>query len=147
MNKNNFIAGNQYSYKKDNKTLTYSGKAKNRGVGVFKSNSGNVYHYKYENMVPFTKPEPKYPNPPIVHCKERIAHAKGANIECQYPNHKTWYNDDDPSWQTKFRYRVKVEKTKDQLRIEQLEKLIAADSLVLDKYKKELSQLKPTVHY
>ena len=42
---------------------------------------------------------------------------------------------------------VGVFKTEDELRIKQLEKLIAADSIALDKYKKELAQLKPTVHY
>jgi hypothetical protein len=89
----------------------------------------------------------KYPNPPLPHCEERIAFAKGANIECQYPNHKTWYNDDDPSWQPKFKYRVKVENTKDDPRIEELEQILAKEKIFIDKIKKELAELKPTIHY
>jgi hypothetical protein len=144
---NEFIKGNKYSYQGDAELLTYSGESQHHGVGVFKSDSGNVYHYDYENMLPFTKPEPQYPNPPLPHCEERIAFARGANIEVRYKNNIIWRDNLNPTWNVENIYRVKVEKTKDELRIEELEQRIAADSLVLDKYKKELAELKPTIHY
>jgi hypothetical protein len=89
----------------------------------------------------------EYPNPPLPHCEERIAFAEGANIEASIPNNGHWFFVADPEWQPHLRYRVKVEKTKDDLRIEELERRIAEDMRVLDKHKKELAKLKPTVHY
>jgi hypothetical protein len=115
-----FIVGNQYIYKDNTGLVTYLGESKRPIMGRFKSDSGYVYHYEYESVTACTKPEPKYPNPPLPHCKERIAHAKGANIECQHQSHKTWCNAPDPQWLPKNMYRVKVEKTKDDLRIEAL---------------------------
>jgi hypothetical protein len=46
-----------------------------------------------------------------------------------------------------MKYRVKVEKTKDDLRIEELERRIAEDLRILNMHKKELAELKPAVHY
>jgi hypothetical protein len=107
---------------------------------------GESIHSSWLNVEAVKLAEPQYPNPPLPHCEERIAFARGANIE--FLSLKgTWLRARYPSWDDELKYRVKVEKTKDDLRIEQLEKLIAADSLVLDKYKKELAELKPTIHY
>tara|TARA_R110000851_G_scaffold4894_1_gene20155 strand:- start:138 stop:494 length:357 start_codon:yes stop_codon:yes gene_type:complete len=114
MNKSKFIKGNQYSYQGDAELLTYSGESQYHGVGVFKSDSGNVYHYDYENMTPCTKPEPQYPNPPLPHCEERIAFARGANIEFSIFGIE-WRHDAKPAWNRNFKYRVKVEKTEDEL--------------------------------
>jgi hypothetical protein len=148
MNKSKFRVGKQYSYQGRSEPLTYLGQSKqNPEFGMFKSPLNEMYHNEYRNMDLFKQPEPQYPNPPRPHCEERIAFAKGANIEGQYRNHTTWHDDPDPSWNPNSRYRVKVEKTKDDLRIEELERRIAEDMRVLDKHKKELADLKPTVHY
>jgi hypothetical protein len=140
MNKNEFIIGDQYSYKGD-APLTYVGEASEQGFGLFENNHGSNWRYVYENMTPCTKPEPKYPNPPLTHCEERIAFSRGANIECQYPNHKTWYNDDNPSWKTKFKYRVKVEKTKDDLRIKELYERVQILISELNDLNEEIAEL------
>jgi hypothetical protein len=140
-----FIVGNQYSYQGDAELLTYSGESQHHGVGVFKSDSGNVYHYDYENMLPLTKPEPKYPNPPLPHCEERIAFAKGANIEFLHDG--IWLDAPKPNWSNNFKYRVKLEKTKDDLRAEELERLIFYWEQMIHEHKKELAELKPTIHY
>ena len=142
---NEFIVGNQYSHQRDGELLTYSGESQYNGVGVFKTDSGNVYNYKYENMLPFTKTEPKYPNPPLPHCEERIAFAKGANIEFLHDG--IWLDAPKPNWSVIEKYRVKIEKTKDELQIERLEKLIIIRQDDVQRYKKELAELKPTIHY
>jgi hypothetical protein len=149
MTKDEFIVGDQYIYQKISNPLAYVGKSKHHGVGLFESDSGTVYHYEYANMVPCTQPEPKYPNPPLPHCEERIAFAKGANIEFEdsFGTHRQWMFVADPIWHKNVRYRVKAEKTKDDLRIEELERRIAEDLRILNMHKKELAELKPTVHY
>ena len=88
-----------------------------------------------------------YANSPLPHCDMRIEHAKGANIESSITNNGPWVFVANPEWQPHLRYRVKVEKTKDDLRIEELERRIAEDLRILDKHKKELIKLKPTIHY
>tara|TARA_R110000803_G_scaffold123536_1_gene191447 strand:- start:159 stop:590 length:432 start_codon:yes stop_codon:yes gene_type:complete len=140
-----FIVGDQYIYQADSELFTYSGESKHDNAGVFKSDSGNVYHYHYVNMTPYKQPKPKYPNPPLPHCEERIAFAKGADIEVSINNR--WEFTNDPKWHKNIKYRVKVEKTEDDLRIEELERRIAEDLRILNMHKKELAQLKPTVHY
>ena len=92
---------------------------------------------------------PKYPNPPLPHCEERIAFAKGANIEFENRcgTHSKWMFTGDPKWHENIKYRVKVEKTKDDLRIEELERYIFNTESAINVYKKELAELKPTVHY
>jgi hypothetical protein len=90
--------------------------------------------------------ETKYPNPPLPHCEERIAFAKGANIEFLSVA-GTWLSAKDPSWDDELKYRVKVEKTKDQLRIEELKRFIIIWEEVIDEHKKELAELKPISHY
>jgi hypothetical protein len=91
----------------------------------------------------------KYLNPPLPHCEERIAHARGANIEfediCCRVN--KWKFTNDPKWHENIKYRVKVEKTKDDLRIEELERLIFYWEQMINEHKKELAELKPTIHY
>jgi hypothetical protein len=144
MTKNEFIIGDQYSYKGD-APLTYVGEASGQGFGLFENNHGSNWHYVYENMTPCTKPEPKYPNPPLPHCEERIAFCRGANIEFLYDG--TWVFDEDPKWYPDSRYRVKVEKTKDELRIEELKRFIIIWEEMIDEHKKELAELKPTIHY
>ena len=89
--------------------------------------------------------EPQYPNPPLPHCEERIAHAKGANIEVY--DGGGWQDVAFPSWKTCYQYRVKVEKTKDDLQIERLENLIIIRQDDVKRFTKELAKLKPTVHY
>tara|TARA_R110000782_G_scaffold99512_1_gene185283 strand:+ start:290 stop:571 length:282 start_codon:yes stop_codon:yes gene_type:complete len=90
-----------------------------------------------------------YANSPLPHCDMRIEHAKGANIETSITNNGPWCFVADPEWQPHLRYRVTVEpvKTKDDLRIEELEQHIAENLRILDKHKKELIKLKPTIHY
>jgi hypothetical protein len=89
----------------------------------------------------------KYPNPPLPHCEERIAFARGANIESSITNNGPWCFVADPEWQPHLKYRVKVEKTEDDLQIERLEQILAKEKIFIDKIKKELAELKPTIHY
>jgi hypothetical protein len=151
MNKNEFIKGNQYTYKGavNARIYTYSGDSYSQGVGIFKDFEGTPYHLKYTKMIPHTQPEPQYPNPPLPHCEERIAFAKGANIEFEdrCGTHSKWMFTGYPKWHPNIKYRVKVEKTEDDLRIEVLESCICDHQAILDDYKKELAELKPTVHY
>ena len=146
MTKNEFIIGDQYSYEGRSEPLTYLGESKSPEVGMFKSPLSGLYHNEYRNMELFTKPEPQYPNPPLPHCEERIAFAKGANIESSLTG-ENWCYTDTPQWNPNVKYRVKVEKTKDDLRIEKLEENIRAHENYIKEYKKELAKLKPTVHY
>tara|TARA_R110000803_G_scaffold153578_1_gene218465 strand:- start:162 stop:443 length:282 start_codon:yes stop_codon:yes gene_type:complete len=90
-----------------------------------------------------------YANQSLPHCDMRIEHAKGANIESSITNNGPWCFVADPEWQPHLKYRVKVEpvKTQDDLRIEELERLILEKEHFISKYKKELAKLKPTVHY
>jgi hypothetical protein len=135
MNKNEFIVGDEYIYNGNSDPMTYAGEGYIQGVGVFKSDSSNVFHCKYTRMTSCTKP---YPNPPLPHCKERIAFAKGANIEYSR-SEGNWYPTHNPTWNPNFKYRVKVEKTKDDLRIEELEENIRALEDCVKAYKKELA--------
>ncbi len=146
MNKSKFRLGEQYTYQSDIEVLTYLRESQHYGTGVFKSDSGNIHHYLYCNMTPCKKP---YPNPPLSHCEERIAFARGANIECQYQNqnHKTWKASKYPKWHSDFKYRVKEEKTEDEVKIERLEELIVTHLECIEIFKKELDKLKPTSHY
>tara|TARA_R110000772_G_scaffold170373_2_gene282259 strand:+ start:410 stop:874 length:465 start_codon:yes stop_codon:yes gene_type:complete len=91
--------------------------------------------------------EPQYPNPPLPHCEERIAFAKGANIESKHKDNVTWWDDEEPQWLPELKYRAKVEKTKDDLRIEVLESLIIVRQDDVKRFTKELAELKPTAHY
>ncbi len=142
MNKSKFRLGEQYTYQSDIEVLTYLRESQHYGTGVFKSDSGNIHHYLYCNMIPCKKP---YPNPPLLHCEERIAFARGANIESQGCG--TWEDAKYPKWHTNFKYRVKVEKTKDEVKIERLEELIVTHLECIEIFKKELNKLKPTSHY
>ena len=93
--------------------------------------------------------KPEYPNPPLPHCEERIAFAKGANIEFEdrCGTHSKWMFTGYPKWHPNIKYRVKVEKTKDDLQIERLENLIIIRQDDVKRFTKELAKLKPTVHY
>ena len=150
MTKNEFIVGDEYVYQGTHLKLTYLYPSRRQFVGIFKSYLGDKFHYEYESMNPCTNPEPKYPetkypNPPLPHCGERIAFARGANIEYFYSG--TWHCNVNPQFNKGVKYRVKVEKTKDDLRIEELEENIRAHENCAKVYKKELAKLKPTVHY
>ena len=146
-----FIKGDKYTYEGtvDARIYTYAGESYSQGVGIFKDcfSESTSYHLRYTSMIPCTKAEPQYPNPPLPHCKERIAFAKGANIESKHKDNVTWWDDEEPQWLPEIRYRVKVEKTKDDMRIERLERFIDKNQALLNKFKKELAELKPTVHY
>tara|TARA_R110000851_G_scaffold26574_1_gene75203 strand:+ start:352 stop:798 length:447 start_codon:yes stop_codon:yes gene_type:complete len=148
MTKYEFIVGDQYIEDGHvGRIYTYVSESHTKSVGIFTNCSGTNYHLRYETMSLCKKPEPKYPNSPLQHCEERIAFAKGANIEASIANNGHWFFDADPEWQPHLRYRVKVEKTKDDLRIEELEENIRAHENCVKAYKKELAKLKPTVHY
>tara|TARA_R110000851_G_scaffold307299_1_gene465747 strand:+ start:58 stop:507 length:450 start_codon:yes stop_codon:yes gene_type:complete len=149
MNKNEFIIGKKYSYQGQGGTRTYKGQSESPYVGIFKSPFNEMSYNEYKHMLPCTKPEPQYPHPPLPHCEERIAFAKGANIEFEDScgTFRQWMFTGDPKWHENIKYRVKVEKTKDDLRIEELERRIAEDLRILNMHKKELADLKPTVHY
>ena len=121
----------------------YQGRVGNSQAGRFKDQHGDYHIMRYDRM----EEAPKYPHPPLPHCEERIAHAKGANIESSITNNGPWCFVADPEWQPHLKYRVKVEKTKDELRIEKIERHILEHEHFLDKFKKELAELKPTVHY
>ena len=121
----------------------YQGRVGNSQAGRFKDQHGDYHIMRYDRM----EEAPKYPNPPLPHCEERIAFAKGANIENKHKDNVTWWDDEEPQWLPKLRYRVKAEKTKDDLRIEELERRIAEDLRILNMHKRELADLKPTVHY
>tara|TARA_R110000772_G_scaffold225975_1_gene336631 strand:- start:6817 stop:7260 length:444 start_codon:yes stop_codon:yes gene_type:complete len=147
MNKNEFIIGEKYSYQGQGGTRTYKGQSESPYVGIFKSPFNEMSYNEYKHMLPYTKAEPQYPNPPLPHCEERIAFAKGANIEFQLSNNEPWHYVKNPKWQPSIKHRVKVEKTKDDLRIEELERYIFNTESAINVYKKELAELKPTVHY
>jgi hypothetical protein len=147
MNNRIFVVGDQYSCEGGGNPLTYLGESTFHNVGLFERDSGSVYHYEYASMTPYTKAEPKYPNPPLPHCEERIAFARGANIEQFSLDCDVWHISRNPSWDPEILYRVKVEKTKDELRIEELERLILEHDHFYYKFTKELAELKPTVHY
>jgi hypothetical protein len=88
-------------------------------------------------------PVRKYPNPPLKHLKERIAFAMGANIQFSRAGVK-WYNCEkgkDPLWLPKNMYRVKLEKSEDELRIEELERLITENLTIISQYRIELTEL------
>ena len=82
----------------------------------------------------------KYPNPPLPHCEERIAFAKGANIQLLASG--IWYDTDNPRFNEIVRYRVKIEKTKNELLIETLELKINNNEQANADYKKEINELK-----
>jgi hypothetical protein len=152
MNKSKFIIGDEYIHQIEADSCiftiyTYVGKGLDQVIGIFTDFEGTPYHFEYTNMIPCTKVEPKYPNPPLPHCEERIAFAKGANIEYLLLNEGIWHNSATPSWNPKLKYRVKTEKTKDDLRIEKLEQLIKRDMRFLDTHRKQLAELKPKIHY
>jgi hypothetical protein len=136
-----FIVGNHYIYKDTTGLVTYLGESKRPIVGRFKSDSGNVYHYEYESVTPCTNPEPKYPNPPLPHCEERIAFAKGANIESSRKDRVKWGDDLNPTWSDYRAYRVKVEKTKDELRIEELYERVQILMSELNDLNEEIAEL------
>jgi hypothetical protein len=146
-----FIKGDKYTYEGtvDARIYTYAGESYSQGVGIFKDcfSESTSYHLRYTSMIQHTKAEPQYPNPPLPHCKERIAHARGANIESSITNNGPWCFVADPEWQPHLKYQVKAEKTKDDLRIEELERLIRISENCIKKRKEELAELKPTVHY
>ena len=119
MDKSNFIIGNEYLYKGTTDPMTYLGGCASQDVGRFKSGT-RTYHYEYRDMSTYTQPQ--YPNPPLPHCEERIAHARGANIEILKKGE--WILCEFPTWNDYKAYRVKVEKTEDDLRIEVLESCI-----------------------
>ena len=96
-------------------------------------------------MTPYKQPEPQYPNPPRIHCEERIAFAKGANI--QVLAFGTWYDIDNPTFDELVKYRVKVEKTKDELHIERLELKIQNNERANADHKKEIAEIKSKLHY
>ena len=123
------------------------GESYSQGIGIFKDcfSESTTYYLRYTSMIPCTKAEPQYPNPPLPHCEERIAHAKGANIEVY--DGGGWQDVAFPSWKTCYQYRVKVEKTEDDLQIERLENLIIIRQDDVKRFTKELAELKPTVHY
>jgi hypothetical protein len=150
MTKNEFIIGNQYIYRDtvDARIYTYEGQSWKDNVGVFKNHLGEINHIAYANIAPHTKlVEPQYPNPPLPHCEERIAFAQGANIEYLLLSEGIWHNSATPQWFPELKYRVKVEKTKDELRIEELERLITENLIVISKHRIELADLKPSYHY
>ncbi len=64
-----FIVGEQYIYGGLSEPLTYLGASKRLGVGVFKSDSGSLYHFEYTNMAACKQ---THPNPPLPHFEERI---------------------------------------------------------------------------
>ncbi len=146
MTKDEFIGGYQYFYKGTTEPLMYVGGCPSQDVGKFKSNLG-LYHYEYRNMRTHTQPELKYPNPPLPHYKQRIAHAMGANIEWRSHTCGAWKASKHPKWHSDFKYRVKVEKTIDDLRIEWLEANICSHENYIEENKKELAELKPTANY
>ena len=88
----------------------------------------------------------KYPNQPPPHWELRIEHAKGADIELLNVIGK-WVSVRDPNWLINTEYRVKPAKTDDELRIEKLEDMILEHNVKIIAAKKELAQLKTTVHY
>ena len=142
MDKIKFIVGEQYTYKGTSRLVTYVGESNIPSVGRFESYEG-YYHYEHENMAACAK---TYTNLQLPHCEERIAFARGANIEFLYDG-KQWVFDQDPKWYPHSRYRVKVEKTKDELLIERLQLKISNNERANADYKEELAKLKPTVHY
>jgi hypothetical protein len=144
MTKNEFIIGDPYLYKGNANAMTYMGETLSEDLGMFESRNTTQY-YAYSIMTPCTQSQ--YPNPPLPHCKERIAFAKGANIEYRLLTQGIWHNCATPQWLPGLKYRVKVEKTNDDLRIEELEENIRAHENCVKQYKKELADLKPTSHY
>jgi hypothetical protein len=144
MNKSKFIIGDEYIHQIQADSCiftiyTYVGKGLDQVIGIFTDFEGTRYHLEYTNMIPCTKVEPQYPNPPLAHCEERIAFAKGANIEILKQGE--WIFCEFPTWNDYRSYRVKVEKTKDELRIEELYERVQILISELNDLNEEITEL------
>ena len=136
-----FVIGDKYKHYDYTEEYIYLGEASTQDVGMFKNGKCTInYQYEYDTMRPCKKT--KYPNPPLPHCEERIAFAQGANIEFSITNNGPWCFVADPKWQPHLKYRVKIEKTKDELQIERVEQCIEDHEHFISKYKEELAELK-----
>jgi hypothetical protein len=121
-------------------------KSAKHAVGV-KFGSATGYSWVTRQGLKIINRERKYPNPPLPHCEERIAFANGANI--QVLSSDRWYDISKPNFDKESTYRVKEEpvKTKDDLRIEELERRIRVNEDANRIHKNELDELRPKVPY
>jgi hypothetical protein len=65
MDKSKFIVGDRYSHKDSLKQATLLRESCKTEAGIFKCDSGNLYHWQYANMTPCTQPESKLKDEPI----------------------------------------------------------------------------------
>jgi len=95
-------------------------------------------------------PKPAYPNAPHKHCAmichvanggvvREIAHIDSVNVLISHVSETSWFNFNI--------YEIVQPKTKDELRIDDLQNLIKLNIDTINEYKRELAELKPTVHY
>ena len=110
------------------------------GPLIMFEDEGHHRHEAHYKLVPV------YPNPPLSHSELRIEHAKGANIEV-IDNFGQWSYIAKPGWFDTCYYRVKKEKTKHELRIDKLEKMINDHKVAINIFNQELSHLKPKINY
>jgi hypothetical protein len=115
--------------------LHYQGRMGNSQAGRFKDQHGDYHNMRYDRM----EEAPKYPNQPLPNCEERIAHARGANIEVLIKGE--WILCDFPPWSDYRSYRVKVEKTRDELRIEELYERVQILISELNDINEEIAEL------
>jgi hypothetical protein len=92
-------------------------------------------HRSLNNFVPF-------PNEPLVHSRERIAYAMGADIECRHEyehDECDWVEVGTPKWFINVQYRVKTPETEtpNQKSIRILETKIKEMSIELNKLKEQ----------
>lgn len=83
----------------------------------------------------------KYPNAPHKHVKEMIAFAEGANIE-YFDSMNAWCHVPSPTWGVINEYRIKPEKTTNQLEIERIESEMRKQAEITAKLADDLKALK-----
>ena len=75
----------------------------------------------YSEMLALLGADEEYPNPPLPHMVERIAFAKGADIEFYDSYNKIWWFVLDPSWHEDVLYRVQPPLSSKQIKIDELQ--------------------------
>ena len=85
------------------------------------SSKDNKKIISYSEMVALLGADEEYPNPPLPHMVERIAFAKGADIEFYDSYNKIWWFVLDPSWHEDVLYRVQPPLSSKQIKIDELQ--------------------------
>jgi len=113
--------------------------------GYLEIDNGNEYHH-CPDFFKLSPPKPVYPNAPHKHCA-MICHVANGGI-VRNVTHGYIINGGSKSfWPESEVFEIVHPKTKDELRIELLQDWIKSNEENINKYKRELDELKLTVHY